>query len=198
MRRRQAILLAAASLVLSSVLALAAGPPSRPAGAWHPSGELTLAGPDEPGEPFVIEGRVLSDADSVPLRGVRLHAYHADNPGYYGGGPGGPARIAGNLVSGEHGFFRIRTVLPGMAEGTPHVHFEIYNASGGKTGAFTLNLCRVHGAGSDANFERIPYFPSVPASRDPGYWAKVERAADRGFICRWDAPVPYTLGTPSR
>ena len=85
-----------------------------------------LAPRDEPGGRFVIEGRVLG-ADGAPLAGVSLYAYHADGKGWYALTRDAPyPRVAGVLRTDARGRYRVRSVLPGMYEGPPHVHFEAW------------------------------------------------------------------------
>jgi hypothetical protein len=189
MRRSRLVLVIAAAFAACAATA----PPS-----WRPPDEARLAGPHEPGERFVLEGFVVSRDDGRPLRGVHVHAYHADAHGRYAERADGPARLAGDLESGPQGTYTLRSIVPGLAEGSPHVHLEIFDATRNSRLLLTLNLCRTHGAGSDAAFERLPYFAVLPKSQPPGYWAKVERAADTGFVCRWNIPVPPAFGTPAK
>jgi hypothetical protein len=167
------------------VLALAAArlaPAAAPAPtSWHPASDLVLVPPHEPGVPLLIEGRVL--ADTVPLVGAKLHAYQQDASGRYSWKPGAPNRLAGDLVTGPEGRFRIRTVVPGLAEGSPHLHLSIEGPRGGST-RLTLALCRTHGAGTDSAFARFPLFVTEPTATGSDQWARVEHAADTGFVCR--------------
>ena len=89
--------------------------------------EADIALRDEPGGRFVIEGRVLGAGDSVPLAGVTLYAYHADGKGWYALTRDAPyPRLAGVLRTDARGRYRVRSILPGMSEGQPHVHFEAW------------------------------------------------------------------------
>jgi len=154
---------------------------------WHPSWEAALAPKGEPGPPFVIEGRVL-DAGKHPLGDVLVTAYHADDHGY---GPSGPShpRLTGTLRTGALGEYRFRSVLPGIGEGSPHIHFRI----GGRR-ACTLFLCRAVGAGSDTMFARMPLILNIDQLPTRGVAGMIDFRAyvwpdtGRGFRCTWDVP----------
>src|SRR5258705_454335 len=128
-------------LVLVALAALGASAP-----ASSPSWWVALAPNGEPGPRFVLEGRVL-DSGKRPLQDVRVTAYHADDHGY---GPNGPRhpRLTGSLRTNALGEYRIRSVLPGIGEGSPHIHFRL-TGSDGRYRVCTLFLCRAVGAGSD-------------------------------------------------
>jgi len=148
--------------------------------AW----DLELAPAGEPGTPFVLEGRVMDSKGSRPVRDALVHVYHADDAGQYSrSGASGP-RLSGTLRTNVLGGFRIRTVLPGSGEGSPHMHFEIAGP-GADYRALTFSLCRAEGAGSDTTFARLPQMPSLPSE---GAWANVRRDAQGVFRCRWDLP----------
>lgn len=117
--------------VIALVLAAAVAAP------W----DLALAPDGEPGRKFVISGVVRKEAGSPPLAGVSVYAYHADGNGLYslkGQENKGP-RLAGTLVTGRNGAYRIRTIFPGTYGGPAHVHFEVWG-KGIPRRAFTLNL----------------------------------------------------------
>jgi protocatechuate 3,4-dioxygenase beta subunit len=103
--------------------------------------DLALAPDSEPGRKLVISGVVRKAPASPPLAGVSVYAYHADGNGLYslkGQENKGP-RLAGTLVTGRNGAYRIRTVFPGTYGGPPHVHFEVWG-KGIPRRAFTVNL----------------------------------------------------------
>ena len=188
----------AAALAALTLLALKPGPgPAGTPAAWHPAHEVTLTLPGEPGRPFVLDGRVVGAADSVPLRGVHVHFYHADAHGHYSEKRDEPPRLAGDLVSGAHGEYRVRTVLPGMYDGMPHVHIAVIDGNGIST-FLILTLCRLHGPGSDSVYATLPNYPRLPASDHQLHFANVEPADGGGFVCHWDLPAPSTAGTPAR
>jgi intradiol ring-cleaving dioxygenase-like protein len=147
-----------------------------------PSWEVALAPAGEPGDPFVIEGRVMSSRTGHPMRDVLIHTYHQDHSGNYNRPGETHPRLEGVLRTNVLGQFRIRTVLPGGAEGGPHVHFDL-GAPDGSYRAAVLNLCRGEGAGHDTAFERLPYMLQLP---DPSWWVHVRRDAQGAFHCRWD------------
>jgi hypothetical protein len=150
-----------------------------PAGA-RPTWELVLADSTEPGPPFVLEGRVYALPDSQPLGRVQVKVWHADASGSYGRG-GRYARLEGSVTTNVAGGFRVRSVLPGPAEGFAHVHFSV-SGTGIETRAGTLNLARSHGAGSNAPYAKLPYMLSPTAQQT---WSFVE-PDDVGFhaTCR--------------
>ena len=88
--------------------------------------DVRLAPPGESGERFELSGHVLGPGGRA-MAGVRLFAYHADSKGEYGAHY---PRLAAMLLTGPHGEYRLRTVLPGSYEGYPgHVHFELHDGS---------------------------------------------------------------------
>jgi hypothetical protein len=177
--------MARVSLLVTSctLLALALSPvdsaPKEPLPSW----ELALAPPGEPGEPFVLEGRVLGGDGSRPIRDALVYAYHADDAGRYSIRGEDDARLGGMLRTNVLGGYRLRTVLPGMAEGNPHVHF-IVQGPGNDYRMLTVNLCRRSGAGSDSAFARLPWMLTLPS----GNWAYVQKDLRGIFRARWDLP----------
>lgn len=142
-----------------------------------PKWGITLADSTEPGKPLVIEGRVFSLPDSQPLQDIVVHLWHADAQGNYGNPAKGRfARLDGQGRTGIAGVFRVRTVLPGPAEGAAHIHYRL-EGTGLDPVAGTLNLARSHGAGSDTAFAKVPYMLNPTASQQ---WLFVE-PDDRGF-----------------
>jgi len=95
--------------------------------------------------------------------------------------------LDGIVRSNVLGRFRVKTILPGTAEGNPHMHLEIAGP-GNEYRAITLGLCRSAGAGTDSVFERLPWMLQLP---DSG-WAYVHRDADGVFQCKWDLPYSRT------
>jgi hypothetical protein len=187
-RHRIFAVLAIAALALACT---AAAPPN----SWHPRSIVDLTPPGEPGEPLVVTGLVVSNLDGAPLANVHLHLYQQDAHGHYSNRPDGPNRLAGDIVSAPNGGYVIHTIVPGLAEGSPHIHCQALGTVMQPVLPITISFCRTHGAGSDTVFERLPYFASVPKSNPTGYWARVERAANIGFVCYFNLPVPAQLGT---
>lgn len=165
-----------ALLALAAAFALVPAALAAPVGR-APSWEVTLADSAEPGRPLVLEGRVFTLPDSLPLRDATVRFWHADAHGSYGRPPAGRfARLDGVLRTNVAGGFRVRTVLPGPAEGFAHVHYRV-SGPGVTEKAGTLNLARSHGAGSDEAYGRLPYMLDPTASQE---WAFVE-PDDVGF-----------------
>lgn len=80
--------------------------------------------PGERADRFEFHGRLLA-ADDAPLAGALVYVYHADSHGEYGSRefPTIPS-MAGCVRSGPGGGFIVRTRMPGMYEGPPHIHIE--------------------------------------------------------------------------
>jgi len=163
-------------------LALAAVAGEHPAAPASPAarGEIALATPGEPGEPFVLEGRLVSLPDSLPLRDAVVYLYHADAHGKYSEKGAAAPRLAGTVRTNVVGGFRVRTVFPGLYDGTPHLHYEVRGPRAWRKG--TISLCRRHGAGSDSAFARVPWMVTVPS---PDGWAYVERDGDGHLRASW-------------
>lgn len=192
MTRRRLVILLASSL---SCALLSIGPASgdRPAAsqaAKSPSWDLSLAAPREPGKPFVLSGRLLGLRDSLPIRNATLRVYHADAKGEYSAQGEKEARLAGTLRTNISGGFRVRTILPGPAEGTPHIHFVI-SGPGLERQMVTVSLARRHGAGSDAAYGRLPWMVTLPAG---GAWTYVEPDARDGYQSSCDLFVTRAAG----
>ena len=194
-------------LVVVGLLLLPAGvhavSSTQPTGPKSPGWDLALTPPGEPGAPFVIEGRVMGGDGSQPLRDVLVHVYHADARGDYSGPGESRPRLSGMLRTNVLGRFRVRTVLPGKAEGIPHVHFEVAGPVSDYR-VVALNLCRRNGAGSDSTFARLPQMLTLPTD---GNWVYVHRDPHGVFVCRWDLPFsraarvrgrPEAFARPSR
>jgi hypothetical protein len=144
----------------------------------------------EPGRPFVLEGRVLGGLDGTqPMRDVRMYFYHAADDGDYHwprNAPGKP-RINGILHTNVMGEYLVRTVLPGTAEGIPHVHIEL-QAPGTNRRFVTITLARSSGPGSDTTYRRLPYMIHLT---NPA-WAYVYRDSAGVFRCHYD--IHYSGG----
>jgi catechol 1,2-dioxygenase len=80
-----------------------------------------LAGPDEPGDPLIFRGRVLSAAGEA-IAGASLDVWHANAEGVYD--VQDPTltetRLRGVLFADENGDFEFQTVVPGAYELTQH------------------------------------------------------------------------------
>ena len=171
-----------ARLATALLVAFAAPPAAVAAAPGVPSSwQVTLADSTEPGTPLVIEGRVFSLPDSLPLRDVTVHVWHADAHGNYGNPPGGRfARLDGKARTNVAGGFRVLTVLPGPAEGAAHIHYELSGTGFGPI-VGTLNLARSHGAGSDTAYAKVPYMLNPTTSQQ---WLFVE-PDEKGFHGSW-------------
>jgi hypothetical protein len=172
-------------VVLGAMAALGASAP------WKPGWDAALAPKGEPGPPFVLEGRVL-DAGRRPLPDILVTAYHADDHGY---GPDGPRhpRLTGTLRTSVLGGYRFHSALPGIGEGSPHIHFRLKGPDG-RTRSCTLFLCRAVGAGSDTTFAHVPLILDIEKLTRPneaglsGFYAYVWPDTGTGFRCTWDIP----------
>jgi catechol 1,2-dioxygenase len=83
-----------------------------------------IAGPDEPGEPLLIKGFVLTE-DCAPIHEVVIDVWQTDAEGLYPGEDEG-FRLRGKVLPGDDGRYAFTTVLPGFYEGRPrHVHLKV-------------------------------------------------------------------------
>lgn len=94
-----------------------------------------VAAASEPGERFVLTGRVL-DAAGRPRAGVKVYVFQTDSRGYYSAGDGGnqmdnrKPRLCGVLRTGADGSYRVETIRPARyATGgpAPHIHLEAWS-----------------------------------------------------------------------
>ncbi len=93
-----------------------------------------IAGPDEPGEPLLIEG-VVRDRDGRGVPGVIVYAYHTDHEGIYPRSDAGPrqasarhGRLRAWVESDPAGRFRFETIRPAAypdGETPAHVHMHV-------------------------------------------------------------------------
>lgn len=89
-----------------------------------------LAGPEEPGTPIEITGRVVDAADcETPMPGAVVDLWHADDDGLY---DNAGYHLRGTLTADGDGAFVIRTILPGRYDTRPvrHIHFKVWSAGG--------------------------------------------------------------------
>jgi len=80
--------------------------------------------PGRLGDRFEFHGRLVDNGDR-PVPGLLIYVYHANRSGEYGSQtyPSIPI-MAGCVRSGPGGGFVVRSHVPGMYEGPPHMHFE--------------------------------------------------------------------------
>ncbi len=172
--------------VTCAIGAIGAAHAAAPAKPASPSWELALAPPGEPGEPFVIDARLLGWPDSLPVRNTAVRVYHADASGAYSAKGESHARLEGTVHTNVLGQIRVRTILPGTAEGVPHVHFVLTDP-GFHGRMSTLTLCRATGAGSDTAFARLPQMLTLPSG---GMWEFVRRDTGGVLHVAWTFYVP--------
>ena len=136
----------AAALILAALCAAPAAAQNRGdcQGKQAESWSITIAGPDEPGQRMVVEGRVLASDGETPVAGATVFVFHTDDEGYYS--PGGmdesDARLCGLMLTDEAGRYRFETVKPGhYATGGPpaHVHYRVWGPDLPRQ-SFTLNF----------------------------------------------------------
>jgi protocatechuate 3,4-dioxygenase beta subunit len=138
MKSGMLMLIAAAAMTLGATYGALQGPSGEAAGSGKgATGAATavLIPPGEPGEPLIVDGRVLKD-DGKPVAGAPLYLYHTDIQGYYSAGgkdernPGARnSRLRGNLKTDAEGRYQFRTIKPGQYPGSSgppaHIHYEI-------------------------------------------------------------------------
>lgn len=90
--------------------------------------DARIAGPKEPGEPFVLEGTVR-DAAGAPAAGIIVYAYHTDAQGEY---PPHPSHAHGRLrgfartdASGRYRFTTIRPARYPQSRAPQHIHMHV-------------------------------------------------------------------------
>jgi protocatechuate 3,4-dioxygenase beta subunit len=82
------------------------------------SARVTLAGPDEPGEPLILRGRVLAHDNRAPARDVVIYAHHTNAEGLYANGSGENiwarrhGRLRGWARTGADGAYQFDTIKP--------------------------------------------------------------------------------------
>jgi protocatechuate 3,4-dioxygenase beta subunit len=134
---RMLMLIAAAATALGATYGAVQGPAGEAAGARGATGPATavLIPAGEPGEPLIVEGRVLCP-DGKPVADAPVYLYHTDIQGYYSAGgkdernPGARnSRLRGNLKTDAEGRYQFRTIKPGQYPGSSgppaHIHYEI-------------------------------------------------------------------------
>jgi protocatechuate 3,4-dioxygenase, beta subunit len=102
---------------------------------------IVVAGPEEPGQRFVVTGRVLDG--NRPLAGISIYVFHTDADGRYarsGVNNDENARLHGAMRSDAEGRYRFETIRPKGYDREPaHVHYVVI-APGYKPRMFDLWL----------------------------------------------------------
>lgn len=102
---------------------------------------IVVAGPEEPGERFVVTGRVLDG--TRPLAGISIYVFHTDADGVYARDEVNNdenARLHGAMRSDAEGWYRFETIRPkGYGREPAHVHYVVI-APGYKPRMFDLWL----------------------------------------------------------
>jgi hypothetical protein len=147
------------------------------------SSDIEVAPASEPGERLVVTGGVYRRRGG-PIAGATVYVYHSDASGRYmrEGGDVFDPRLCGILRTDSFGQFRIRTIMPGRLEGTPHIHFEVW----GK-----------HIGHQDAVLELVEREPMMRPPRNPlQAWPGappptplLTRDSSGVYHCHWDLAV---------
>jgi hypothetical protein len=117
-------------LALATAVAAASGPAPGTPGyrvPWHRSATDSVVDldPGGRGDRFEMSGKLVSPDGVSPMAGLEVYAYHADARGFYSDARyPGLDLISGLFRSGPGGGYVIRSTLPGMYEGPPHVHLD--------------------------------------------------------------------------
>lgn len=103
-----------------------------------------IAPPDEPGDPLVVRGRLLS-LEGAAAAGAVVFAYHTNRGGIYDDPSRGPHswRLRGWARTDTEGRFTFETIRPGAYPGgtiPPHIHFTPFLADGKRYHTPQLNL----------------------------------------------------------
>jgi protocatechuate 3,4-dioxygenase beta subunit len=139
MKSGMLILIAASAMAIGATYGAVQGPSGEAAGGGGKgaSGTATavLIPAGEPGEPLIVEGRVLSGEGGKPVADAPVYLYHTDVQGYYSAGgkdernPGARnSRLRGDLKTDAEGRYQFRTIKPGQYPGSgppAHIHYEI-------------------------------------------------------------------------
>jgi protocatechuate 3,4-dioxygenase beta subunit len=92
------------------------------------SWEVTIVGPDEPGERLVVEG-IVTGSDGKPVEGAIVYVYHTDAGGHYSQDRSGDtARLCALMRTGADGRYRYRTIRPASYPNSDipsHVHYVV-------------------------------------------------------------------------
>lgn len=84
---------------------------------------------DAPGQPLVLEGRVLT-TQCKPLAGAWLDFWHADANGEY---DNAGFRLRGHQVTDAEGRYRLETIVPAVYPGRArHIHVKLRAREGGR------------------------------------------------------------------
>lgn len=109
-----------------------------------------LRDPGVPGEPFVVDGLVLTTS-CLPVAGAIVDLWHCDGEGAY---DNRGFRCRGHQLTDAQGRWRFETVQPGLYTGrTRHFHLKAY-AAGSRM--LTTQL----------------YFPGEPGNARDGIWRR--------------------------
>ncbi len=167
-------------------LVLSACASSGPPAVTDLGAAITLAGPDETGEPMLLAGRVLGADGVTPLAGARLRVYQTDVEGFYCKGPLGlelgqsRARLSGWLQTEGAGRYEVRSIKPSGypdADVPAHVHIEV-RAEGYPVQEHTLYI--EHDPRLTEDLRR------AVAEDGRGAILPLARGADGVLRCAWD------------
>jgi protocatechuate 3,4-dioxygenase beta subunit len=86
-----------------------------------------------PGEPLVLEGRLVDQDDAMPLAGFAVDYYHTDPDGYYARPTNDPrlARLRGSAITDREGRYRIETIVPARYADRPEAAVHLHHFLGG-------------------------------------------------------------------
>ena len=147
----------------------------------------TLAGPDTPGLPIVVEGMV-TDGAGAPAADAMLEFWQADCQGRYGAeasaaGFGGFARIG----TDPNGRFSFATIMPGAVAGpggqrqAPHINLILF-----ARGLLQHNFTRIYFDDQEAANDADPIMRLVPLHRRRTLIAAARTGAGGARIYRFD------------
>ena len=130
------------AFVITMVIAIAAGQDARIRREMREApaqiaSSAQIAPADEPGEPMVIEGKVVGEDGKTPVAGVTVYAYHTDATGHYVKEPPGPGdpnftpRLRAWVKTDGNGHFEWQTIRPAPypSRNVPaHIHVTAWGA----------------------------------------------------------------------
>ena len=115
-----------AAALLPVWIAAGPGPGASHSAPWR----ITIAPPEEPGEPLLVSGIVYASDGATPLPGITLDLHHTDARGYYSRGWIKP-RLRGRLTTDSLGRYEFRTSKPAPYPGRrnpAHIHVRASGA----------------------------------------------------------------------
>jgi protocatechuate 3,4-dioxygenase beta subunit len=166
---------------------------------YHPGAPMqttSITGPNEPGVPLLVEGRLLGPDCRTPLKNYILDIWQASAAGKYSSGTGTDFNLRGKIRTDALGRYSFETVLPGRYSDDvgirpAHIHVTYRTPNGG-----SLLTTQMYFQG-DPYLGQADYCTAEGTcdSADPNRWLVLQNAAVSrrvGKRTAFDAVVPRT------